>query len=133
VRVIQGSKTQLDWPTHISLDVQHDELFVANTVTDEILVFHASDNGNVAPFRILKGPHTGLQIPHGVFVDTKNDELVVANFGGHSSTVYKRDASGDTPPLRTIRAAPPNTPAPMFGNIAALAYDTKRDELLVPN
>jgi hypothetical protein len=133
MRMIQGPKTLLDWPTHISLDLEHNELFVANTVTDEILVFHASDNGNVAPFRILKGPHTGLQIPHGVFVDTKNDEVVVANFGGHSSTVYRRDASGDTPPLRTIRAAPPNTPAPMFGNIAALAYDTKRDELLVPN
>lgn len=133
LRAIQGPRTQLDWPTHISLDVEHGELFVANTVTDEILVFHSTDSGNAAPFRVLKGPHTGLGTPHGVFVDTKNDELVVANFGNHSSTVYRRNASGDTPPIRTIRAAPPNTPAPMFGNIAALAYDTKRDQLLVPN
>jgi DNA-binding beta-propeller fold protein YncE len=133
LRVIQGPRTMLDWPTHISLDVERGELFVANTVTDSILVFHTTDNGNVAPFRILKGPHTGLKTPHGVFADTKNNELVVANFGNHSSTIYRLDASGDTPPLRTIRAAFPNTPAPMFGNIAALAYDTKRDQLLVPN
>jgi hypothetical protein len=133
VRIIQGPLTQLDWPVHISLDVDRQELYVANSVADDILVFRATDNGNVAPIRILKGPHTGLGKPHGVFVDTKNDELIAANFGNHSSTVYKRDASGDTPPIRTIRAAPANTPAPMFGNIGTLTYDTKRDQLLVPN
>jgi hypothetical protein len=133
VRIIQGPLTRLDWPAHISLDVEHGELFVTNTVTDEILVFRASDHGNVAPIRVLKGPHTGLSHPHGVFVDTKNDELVAANFGNHSSTVYRRSASGDTAPLRTIRAAPANAPAPMFGNIGALAYDTKRDQILAPN
>jgi DNA-binding beta-propeller fold protein YncE len=133
VRIIQGPLTQLDWPVHISLDIDRQELYVANSVGDDILVFRATDNGNVAPIRILKGPHTGLGKPHGVFVDTKNDELIAANFGNHSSTVYKRDASGDTPPIRTIRAAPSNAPAPMFGNIGTLTYDTKRDQLLVPN
>ena len=60
-------------------------------------------------------------------------KLVAANFGNHSSTVYKLAANGDAAPLRTIRAAPANTPAPMFGNIGTLAYDTKRDQLLAPN
>jgi hypothetical protein len=106
---------------------------VANSVADDILVFRATDNGNVAPIRIIKGPHSGVSKPHGVFADTKNGELVVANFGNHSSTIYKLDANGDAPPLRTIRAAPANTPAPMFGNIGTLSYDTKRDQLLVPN
>lgn len=133
VRIIQGPLTQLDWPVHISLDVDRQELYVANSVADDILVFRATDNGNVAPIRILKGPHTGLGKPHGVFADTKNNELVVANFGNHSSTIYKLDASGDAAPIRTIRAAPANTPAPMFGNIGTLSYDTKRDQLLVPN
>jgi DNA-binding beta-propeller fold protein YncE len=133
LRVIQGPLTKLDWPAHISLDADRDELYVANTVTDEILVFRASAGGNVAPIRILKGPHTGLGHPHGVFVDTKNDELVVANFGNHSSTVYPRTASGDTAPIRTIRAAPASAPAPMFGSIGALAYDTKRNQILAPN
>lgn len=133
LRVIQGPLTQLNWPAHISVDVESDELFVTNPVTHEILVFRASASGNVAPIRVLGGPRTGLSHPHGVFVDPNSDELVVANFGNHSSTVYAQNASGDTPPLRTIRAAPADAPAPMFGNIGSATYDSIRDELLVPN
>ena len=87
----------------------------------------------MAPIRVLKGPKTGLSTPNDVFVDTKNDEIVVANFGNHSSTVYPRTASGDTPPTRTIRSAPVNAPAPMFGNIGAITYDTKRNQFLTFN
>ena len=133
LRVIQGPLTQLNWPAHISMDVEHQELFVTNSVTDEILVFSATANGNVAPVRVLKGPRTNLKKPHGVFVDVKNDEIVVANFGNHAATVYRRTASGDTAPIRTIRAAPVNTPAAMLGNVGALNYDTKRDQILAPN
>jgi DNA-binding beta-propeller fold protein YncE len=133
IRSIQGPLTRLDWPTHLSLDVEHGDVFVINSVTDEVAVFHTSDNGNVAPYRTIKGSHTGLKTPHGVYADVKNNELVVANFGNHSATTYRLNASGDAAPVRTIRAAFPNTPAPMFGNIAALAYDTKRDQILVPN
>ena len=133
LRVIQGPLTQLNWPAHISVDVESEELFVTNPVTHEILVFRASASGNVAPIRVLGGPRTGLSHPHGVFVDPNSDELVVANFGNHSSTVYAQNASGDTPPLRTIRAAPADAPAPMFGNIGSATYDSIRDELLVPN
>jgi hypothetical protein len=133
IRSIQGPLTRLDWPTHLSLDVEHGDIFVINSVTDEVAVFHTSDSGNVAPYRSIKGSHTGLKTPHGVYADVKNNELVVANFGNHSATTYRLNASGDAAPVRTIRAAFPNTPAPMFGNIAALAYDTKRDQILVPN
>jgi DNA-binding beta-propeller fold protein YncE len=133
LRVIQGPQTRLDWPGHISLDVENQELYVTGPVTDEILVFRATDSGNVAPIRVLKGPKTGLSHPNGVFVDNKNDEVVVANFGNHSSTVYRRTASGDTAPIRTIRAAPAGTPAPTFGRIGAMTYDTKRDEFLIFN
>jgi DNA-binding beta-propeller fold protein YncE len=128
--MIQGALTRLNWPAHISIDVEHQELYVANPVTHEITVFNASANGNVAPIRSLKGPHS---FPHGVFVDTKNDELVIANFGNHSSTIYRRTASGDTAPIRQIRSAPPDAPAPMFGNIGSATYDTKRSQLLVFN
>jgi DNA-binding beta-propeller fold protein YncE len=133
LRIIQGSMTRLNWPAHLSMDVEHLELYVANPVTHEITVFSANANGNVAPIRSIKGPHTQLAYPHGVFVDTKNDEVVVANFGNHSSTVYKRTASGDAAPVRQIRAAPPDAPAPMFGNIGSATYDTKRSQLLVFN
>ena len=133
LRVIQGSKTQLNWPAHISLDVEHAELYVADPIVDGILVFSATSTGNVAPVRILQGPRTGLKNPHGVYVDAKNDEIVVANYGNHAATIYRRAASGDTPPVRTIRAAPADAPASMLGNVGSLAYDTKRDEILVPN
>lgn len=133
LRVIQGPKTQMDWPAHIYLDVEHQELFVANAMGDSILVFRAADSGDVAPIRVLKGPKTGIKTPHGVFVDEKNQEIVVANFGNHAATVYPRTADGDSPPIRKIRSAPEGTPAPMFGNVGSLAYDTKRDEILAPN
>ena len=127
-----ANPTQLA-PSHIFLDAERQELYVANPATHEILVFRATDSGNAAPIRFLSGPRTGMKNPFGIFVDTKNDEIVVANFGDHSATVYPRTASGDTPPIRTIRAAPPGTPAPGFGNVAALAYDTRRDQILAPN
>jgi DNA-binding beta-propeller fold protein YncE len=133
IRTIQGSLTRLNWPAHLSIDMERQELYVANPVTHEISVFRATDNGNVAPIRSLKGPHTQLSFPHGVFVDTKNDEVVVANFGNHSSTIYRRTASGDAAPIRQIRAAPPDAPAPMFGNIGSATYDTRRSQLLVFN
>jgi hypothetical protein len=68
-----------------------------------------------------------------VFVDTVNDELLTANFGNHSVTVHKMDAQGDTAPLRVIRSAPLDAPTPAMGNPHPVAYDTKREEILVPN
>jgi DNA-binding beta-propeller fold protein YncE len=133
LRVIQGPLTRLNWPQHISVDIPNQELYVAGPVTDEILVFRATDSGNVAPIRVLKGPKTGLKNPYAVFVDNKNDELVVSNFGNHSATVFRRTASGDTAPIRTIRGAPADAPASMFGNIGAMTYDTKRNEFLIFN
>ncbi len=133
MRVIQGPKTQLDWPGHLFMDQEHGELFVANDMGDSILVFHATDSGDVAPFRVLKGLKTGLKRPSGVFVDTKNNELVVANMRTSSITVYARDATGDTAPLRTIRGAPVGESAPMILKPSGVAYDSKREEYLVPN
>ena len=133
LRTIEGSSTQMNWPMGIALDSNRGELFVANDTGHSILVFSATANGNVAPARILKGPKSQLRNPTGVFVDTKNDELWVSNFGSHSATVYKTTASGDTPPLRVIRSSPVGTPAPIIGNPGFVAYDSKRDELLVPN
>jgi hypothetical protein len=66
-------------------------------------------------------------------VDLTTDEIFVSNMGNHSATVYTRTASGDAPPKRVIRAAPMGAPALQIGNPGAVAYDTKRDEILVPN
>ncbi|MDA2933219.1 hypothetical protein MYX82_02635 [Acidobacteria bacterium AH-259-D05] len=133
VRVIQGPRTLLNWPTGVAIDPAHDELFVASDMRDSILVFRASADGDVSPIRILQGPNTGINNPTGLFLDTKNDELWVTNFGNHTATVYRRTAGGDTAPLRTIRSAPMDAPSLMIGNPGAVEYDPKRKEILVPN
>jgi DNA-binding beta-propeller fold protein YncE len=115
------------------VDAEHGELFVANDSDDSILVFRETDQGDVAPARVIKGPKTGLKNPTGLFVDTKNNELFVSNMGNHSATVYPRIANGDVAPLRTIRSAPLGKQAQIMGNPGAVAYDSKREEILVPN
>jgi len=132
-RTIQGPKTQLNWPTALTVNPETGELFVANDPEDSILVFAADANGDVAPTRILKGPKTQLKNPTGVFFDVKNQELWVANFGSHSATVFRLNASGDTPPLRVIRSGPIGAPAPMLGNPHVVTFDSKRGEILVAN
>ena len=133
LRIIQGPKAGLNWATGIALDPGRKELFVANDMGDEILVFDSSAQGDVAPKRILKGPKSAIKNPMDVYVDLQHNELWVTNFGNHSATVHKLDATGDTPPLRTIRSGPAAAPAPMMGNPHPIAYDTIRDQLLVPN
>ncbi len=133
LRVIEGPATQLNWPAQIYFDEEHQELYVANDVGDSILVFRATDQGNTAPARVIKGPKSGIKNPTGVYLDKEHQELVVANMGNHSATVYPRTAEGDIPPLRTIRGAPANKVALDIGNPGAVAYDTKRDQILVPN
>ena len=67
LRVIQGPKTQMDWPTALSLDPGRNELFVANDGGNSILVFDASASGDVAPLRVLKGPKSLVSNPTGVY------------------------------------------------------------------
>jgi DNA-binding beta-propeller fold protein YncE len=133
VAVIQGPKTRLNWPAGMAVVPERGELFVANDTGHSILVFRETDRGDVAPIRVIEGPRTSIKNPIGVAVDVKNGELWVANFGNHAGTVYPLDADGDTPPLRTIRAAPLGKEALGIGNPGAVALDSKRDELLVPN
>ena len=133
LRVIQGPKTRLNWPSNMAVDEERGEIYVANDPEHSILVFKTTDEGDVAPTRIIQGPKTGIRNPTGVFVDTKNNEVWVSNMGNHSATVYPRTANGDVAPLRTIRSAPAGKQALMIGNPGAVGYDSKRDEILVPN
>ncbi|MEE8176667.1 MAG: hypothetical protein V3T65_01575 [Acidobacteriota bacterium] len=133
LRVISGPKTQMNWPTGIAMDPERGEIYIANDADDSILVFSASASGDVAPLRVLKGPKSLIKNPTGVFLDSKNDEVWVSNFGNHTATVYKRGASGDTAPLRVIRSGPLDAPTPGMGNPHPVAYDSKREEILVPN
>jgi DNA-binding beta-propeller fold protein YncE len=133
IRKIEGPNTQFNWPTGLAIDEQAGEIFVANDMGNSILVFNVTDSGDVAPKRIIKGPKTNLASPTGVWVDKKNNEVWAANFMNHSATVYPLNASGDVAPLRMIRSGPLDEPALGIGNPHPVAYDTKREEILVPN
>jgi len=69
----------------------------------------------------------------GVAVDPQNGEMWVSNWGDHSALAFDSGADGNAAPRRIVRSAPEGTPTPGFGNPMALAYDSKRDALLVPN
>jgi len=133
LRVIQGPKTRLNWPALIFADEERGEFYVANDGDHSVLVFSADASGDVAPLRVIQGSRTGLRHPHSVFVDSKNDELVVANLGNHSVVVFPRTANGDVAPIRTIRSSPEGKQALMLVNPGAVAYDSKRDQILAPN
>jgi DNA-binding beta-propeller fold protein YncE len=100
---------------------------------NSVLVFNYTDQGDVAPKRVLTGPKTMIKNPTGIWIDAKNNELWVANFGNHTATVYPIGASGDVAPKRMIRSGPLDEPALGIGNPHPVGYDTKREEILVPN
>lgn len=133
LREIKGPKTMLDWPTSVAVHPERGEIYVANDTGHNIAVFPITANGDVAPIRVISGPRTFIKNPTGVFVDLKNSELWVANFGSHSATVFPFDASGNVVPKRIIRSGPPDAGSPMLGNPHTVAFDTKRNEVLVAN
>jgi len=133
VRRIQGPKTGLDWPMGISVDTANNEIAVANNGDSSVRIFRRTAAGDVAPVRIIKGARTGISGPMGVAVDSKNDEIWVSNYGEHTAVVFARTASGDVSPKRILRNAPAGAPTSGFGNPGAVAFDTKRNEILVPN
>jgi DNA-binding beta-propeller fold protein YncE len=133
LRVIEGPRTQLNWPAALAVNMERGELYVANDADNSVLVFRATDQGDVAPTRVIRGPQTGLKNPTGLFLDTTNGELWVSSMGNHRATVYTLDANGNVPPKRTIRSAPQDKLALAIGNPGAVSYDPSREEILVPN
>jgi DNA-binding beta-propeller fold protein YncE len=133
LRSLQGPQTGLDWPMGMAYDAVHDAIVVANNGDSSIRIFDRNANGNVAPIRVIHGDKTGINHPMGVAVDPQMGEIWVSNWGDHSALAFDSGASGNALPKREIRSAPAGTPTPGFGNPMALAYDSKRDELLVPN
>jgi DNA-binding beta-propeller fold protein YncE len=131
--IIEGSQTQLNWPSHLAFHEERQELFVANDADDSILVFRAGDKGNAAPVRVIKGPSTGIKNPPGITLDTKNGEIAIASMGTHAVLFFPLTANGDIKPSRIIRGGPADQLALNIGNPGAVGYDTKRDQILVPN
>ncbi len=135
VRVIQGDRTQLNWPGNMALNPDNGDLYVANDVEHSVLIFTgmAYVRGNVPPTRVIQGDQTALTYPTGVAIDTTNQELWVSNLGNASASAYPLMADGNVAPLRTIRSTPLEHESLTFGRTAAVAYDPNRQEILVPN
>ena len=133
LRVIEGPKAKLNWPAHMAFHEERQELYVANDADDSVLVFRASDQGDAAPIRMIKGPNTGILHPPGIALDTKLNELYIASMGNASITVFPVTANGNVKPVRTIRGGPVGSIGLNIGNPGAVGYDTKRQQVLVPN
>jgi 6-phosphogluconolactonase (cycloisomerase 2 family) len=135
LRVIQGDKTQLNWPAAMKLNPENGDLYVANDIGQSILVFStaATVSGNVAPARVIKGSKTKLSYPTGIALDIVHQELWASNMGSSSATAYPLMANGDVTPIREIRSAPEGKRSLNFGRTTAVAYDSTRQQILVPN
>jgi DNA-binding beta-propeller fold protein YncE len=133
LRTISGRKTGLNWPMGLDVDVEHDEVAVANYGDSSVLVFSRTAQGDVAPLRVIRGAATGIVGLVSVAFDSKRNELWVANYGDHTALVFDRTANGNVEPKRIVRNAPARTPTCGFTNASAAAYDTKRGQILVPN
>jgi DNA-binding beta-propeller fold protein YncE len=131
LRTIQGPRSQLDWPMGVVSDERNNEIVVANNGDNSVLVFPRTAAGDAPPRRVIRGPLTGIKGPMGVAI--AKDEIWVANFGDHTALVFPRLASGNVAPRRILRNAPTGKETSGFGNPYAVAYDTRRGEILVPN
>lgn len=133
LRTIMGPHTRLNIAVGITRDPANGEIVVANSGDDAILFFDQNANGDVAPLRVLQGPATNLKGATGVAIDTKHNELWVTSWENHIAAVFPRNAQGNMAPLRIIRSAPNGAPLATMGRLGAVAYDPKRQEVLMPN
>ena len=121
IRTIAGGNTSLVWSNSIALDTGMESYVVSDyrcdrghcVGTDQVTVYAAGANGNVAPIRTIKGPATKLMSPSGIALDANNNIYVVSGTftdkGGtlDSVNVYAAGANGNVAPIRTISG--PNT------------------------
>lgn len=117
VRVIAGPHTGFTQISGITVDDEHQELYVSNwsptapNPPHSVLVFALGASGDVAPLRMLvDGSNSQLGLPRRVAIDHVHDELILPRvavsapdpFSGDGVQVYPRTASGDVAPLRSI-------------------------------
>ena len=100
---IAGRKTHLGPPEGLALDALG-ALYVANGISNDILVFAPGANGDVRPIRKITGKKTQLNNPTGLWLDATGD-IYVANGGGVYGGSIEEFAAGakkDAVPLRII-------------------------------
>jgi DNA-binding beta-propeller fold protein YncE len=131
-RTVTGGLTTLNAPRGIAVDMVRNQIYVANTGADAILVFNStrSATGNIAPNRTITGAATTLSGPSALFFDVVNDRLYVANTAANTILMFNNasTANGNVVPSRTLvgTATTLNAPYGVF-------VDITRNKLYVIN
>ncbi len=88
-RIVAGGLTTVSFPRGIAIDMPRNQLYVANTGANSILVFNNARTvtGGDAPNRTISNATTPIS-PMALFIDPINDRLYVANTGGNSVLIY---------------------------------------------
>ena len=95
IRIIHGSRTQLQEPDRLGLDAVNGEIYVPQY--DKLLVYPRAANGNVAPSRILE---TEGGMGGAVAIDALHNLIITA--GSRSIQIFAREGNGIVEPLRVI-------------------------------
>ena len=85
---VQGAATLLMQPTTLTINTGQDLLFVADILSDDILVFQGTANnfnGNLAPVRTIDS--ADINNPFGINFGA-NDDLYIANNGANNVVVF---------------------------------------------
>ena len=116
IRIIHGSRTQLQEPDRLGFDTVNGEIYVPQY--EKLLVYPRASNGNVAPSRILE---TDGEMGGAVAIDALNNLIVTA--GSNSIKMFKRDNTGKIQPVRVIGG--PNVRDALNGSRNIAVYPPK--------
>ncbi len=111
VRQISGSLTQLDSASAIAVDAAQN-IYVANSAANDVLVFNSTATGNVAPTSVLSGTSTQIGNPTGIAVDSAGDIYVTSfNTPSNSSLLleFAPGATGNVAPIKTLTSLTSDT------------------------
>ncbi|MFZ1018180.1 MAG: hypothetical protein WAN39_09935 [Candidatus Cybelea sp.] len=105
--VLTGIKTGLNYPLGLAVN-REGALYVANTGSNEVLIFARGSTGDAGPVARLSGPATQLVAPQALAIDASGKLYVfdgpqtAQGFGAtHHVRVYDAGAHGNVPPIQT--------------------------------
>ena len=123
----------------LAYDAIHDEIVVTSPLTQAILTFRGSANGEEAPIRVIQGPKTGIQgvgATGKVAIDPDNNVIMLAVPAPRNEILFfAREANGDVAPIRKIGGPDTQldngTQRDGGGNVPAIRVDPIHNLLLI--
>lgn len=100
-RFLGGPKTQIEMPSAIAFDSQRAELWVADSGANQILVFEAKAQGDVAPKRVIRGLSSRLKSPISLAFSKKLDQIQVIN-ENRELLIFDALAEGNVHPIKAF-------------------------------